>query len=89
MPTPTEPRGAGGLIWGLQRRLLVLLFLPLGLVGLASVYVHYRSAGTAAVQQDQQLLRLVPMLANSVVRTRRSSARIRADSSFGANGLVR
>ena len=37
MPTPTEPRGAGGLIWGLQRRLLVLLFLPGGLADV--VYV--------------------------------------------------
>jgi two-component system, OmpR family, sensor histidine kinase TctE len=55
------------MIWGLQRRLLVLLFLPLGLVGLVSVFFHYQSAGTAALQQDQELLRLVPMLADSVV----------------------
>jgi len=59
-----------GLIWGLQRRLLVLLMLPLGLVGLISVFIHYQSAGTATVQQDQQLLRLVPLLADSVVVTR-------------------
>ncbi|WP_066253229.1 ATP-binding protein [Hydrogenophaga flava] len=64
-----EGRSADGLIWGLQRRLLVLLFLPLGLVGLVSVYFHYQSAGTASLQQDQQLLRLVPMLADSVVVT--------------------
>lgn len=64
-----EGRTADGLIWGLQRRLLVLLFLPLGLVGLVSVYFHYQSAGTASLQQDQQLLRLVPMLADSVVVT--------------------
>ena len=62
-----EAPGAGGLIWGLQRRLLVLLFLPLGLVGLVSVFFHYQGAGTAALQQDQQLLRLVPLLADSVV----------------------
>ncbi|MDV7400512.1 hypothetical protein RZS08_54355, partial [Arthrospira platensis SPKY1] len=54
-------------IWGLQRRLLVLLMLPLGLVALVSVWLHYQSAGTAALQQDQQLLRLVPLLADSVV----------------------
>lgn len=59
-----------GMIWGLQRRLLVLLMLPLGLVGLVSVFIHYQSAGTAALQQDQQLLRLVPLLADSVVVTR-------------------
>lgn len=69
MRASPEHRSAEGLIWGLQRRLLVLLFLPLGLVGLVSVYFHYQSAGTAALQQDQQLLRLVPMLADSVVVT--------------------
>lgn len=69
MDASLEGRAADGLIWGLQRRLLVLLFLPLGLVGLLSVYFHYQSAGTAALQQDQQLLRLVPMLADSVVVT--------------------
>ena len=67
-PRP-DGQGADGLIWGLQRRLLVLLFLPLGLVGLVSVFFHYQSAGTAALQQDQQLLRLVPLLADSVVVT--------------------
>jgi two-component system sensor histidine kinase TctE len=65
-PSP-EGRATRGLIWGLQRRLLVLLFLPLGLVGLLSVSFHYQNAGTAAQQQDQELLRLVPMLADSVV----------------------
>lgn len=57
------------MIWGLQRRLLVLLMLPLGLIGLVSVFFHYQSAGTAALQQDQELLRLVPLLADSVVAT--------------------
>jgi len=56
-------------IGGLQRRLLLLLLLPLGLVGLVAAWVQYQSAGTAALQQDQQLLRLVPMLADSVVVT--------------------
>lgn len=72
MRVATDPgsRPAEGMIWGLQRRLLVLLMLPLGLVGLVSVFFHYQSAGTAALQQDQQLLRLVPMLADSVVVTR-------------------
>jgi two-component system, OmpR family, sensor histidine kinase TctE len=69
-----EGQGADRLIWGLQRRLLVLLFLPLGLVGLVSVFFHYQSAGTAALQQDQQLLRLVPMLADSVVVTQARDA---------------
>jgi two-component system, OmpR family, sensor histidine kinase TctE len=55
------------LIWGLQRRLLAMLMLPLGLVGLMSVFLHFQGAGTAALQQDQQLLRLVPLLADSVI----------------------
>jgi two-component system sensor histidine kinase TctE len=67
MRRQTDAAPAEGMIWGLQRRLLVMLFLPLGLVGLASVFFHYQSAGTVALQQDQQLLRLVPLLADSVV----------------------
>jgi len=65
---PLSPR-AEGVIRGLQRRLLLLLLLPLGLVGLISFWLHYQSAGTVAAQQDQQLLRLVPLLADSVVVT--------------------
>lgn len=68
-PRP-EAGAPEGLIWGLQRRLLVMLFLPLGLVGLVSVFFHYQNAGTAALQQDQKLLRLVPLLADSVVVSR-------------------
>jgi len=68
MDRTSEPQLAPvGMIWGLQRRLLVLLMLPLGLVVLVSAWLHYQSAGTAALQQDQQLLRLVPLLADSVV----------------------
>jgi len=71
-----------GMIWGLQRRLLVLLMLPLGLVALVSVWLHYQSAGTASLQQDQQLLRLVPLLADSVVQ--RSSPAPDGDPLFPA-----
>ena len=53
----------------LQRRLLVWMLLPLGLVGLVSFWLHYQSAGTAALQQDQQLQRLMPLLSDSVVVT--------------------
>ncbi len=69
---PTAEPGrtpAEGMIWGLQRRLLVWMLLPLGLVGLVSFWLHYQSAGTAALQQDQQLQRLMPLLADSVVVT--------------------
>jgi len=64
-----RPDGASapGMIWGLQRRLLVLLLITIALIGAVSVVFHFQSAGTAALQQDQRLLRLVPLLADSVV----------------------
>ncbi len=61
------------MIWGLQRRLLVLLLITIGLIGTVSVFFHYQGAGTAALQQDQRLLKLVPLLADSVVVTRLAS----------------
>ncbi len=74
LPRPESSPSAEGVIWGLQRRLMLLLLLPLGLVGLVSVWLHYQSAGTAALQQDQQLLRLLPLMADSVVVTRTRDA---------------
>ena len=55
------------LMGGLQRRLLLLLLFPFGLLVLAGTWLHYQSAGTAAVQQDLLLAKLVPMLADSIV----------------------
>ena len=52
---------------GLQRRLLLLLLMPLGLFALISIYFDYQTAGNVALQKDQQLVRLVPMLADSVL----------------------
>lgn len=52
---------------GLQRRLLLMLLVPLVLLGLLSAYFDYQTAGNVALQQDQQLLRLIPLLADSVV----------------------
>ena len=51
----------------LQRRLLLLLILPLCVLGLVSGWMDYRSADTAASQQDKQLLQLVPLLADSII----------------------
>lgn len=51
----------------LQRRLLLLLILPLCVLGLVSGWMDYRSADTAASQQDRQLLQLVPLLADSII----------------------
>jgi len=52
---------------GLQRRLLLLLLLPLGLFALISSYFDYQTAGDVALQKDQQLLRLIPLMADSVL----------------------
>ncbi|MDO4796068.1 MAG: sensor histidine kinase N-terminal domain-containing protein [Brachymonas sp.] len=51
----------------LQRRLLLLLIVPLCLLGLVSGWIDYRSASTAASQQDEQLQQLVPLLADSII----------------------
>ncbi len=56
-----------GMAAGLQRRLLVLLLLPLLLLAALNTWFDFRSADTAALQQDRQLLGLVPLLADSVV----------------------
>lgn len=68
-PTP-EPGAPRDLIGGLRRRLMVMLLATIGAIGAATVAFHYQGAGTAALQQDQRLLRLVPMLADSVVLPR-------------------
>ncbi len=52
---------------GLEKRLLVLLILPLLLLALVSGWIDYRTADTAALRQDAQLLQLVPLLADSII----------------------
>lgn len=52
---------------GLQRRLLLLLLVPLLLLAAINTWFDYRLADTAAIQQDRQLLTLVPQLADSIV----------------------
>jgi two-component system sensor histidine kinase TctE len=56
-----------GMSSGLQRRLLLLLLLPLLLLAALNTWFDFRSADSAALQQDRQLLNLVPLLADSVV----------------------
>ena len=51
---------------GLQRRLLLLLLLPLLLVALINVWYDVRLADIATNQQDKQLALLAPMLADSI-----------------------
>ncbi len=57
---------------GLQRRLFFLLLIPLCLLAGVNTWLDYRSADNAALQQDRQLLKLVPLLADSVVAAGKS-----------------
>lgn len=52
---------------GLQRRLLLLLLAPLLLLAALNTWFDFQLADTAAIQQDRQLLTLVPQLADSIV----------------------
>ena len=56
-------------IAGLQRRLLVPLLLALMFTVAISVLVNQRSAGDAALEQDQRLLRFLPLMSGSVVKS--------------------
>ena len=51
----------------IQRRLLLMLIVPLAVLALLNGYMDYRSADNSASEQDQQLLRLVPLLADSII----------------------
>jgi two-component system, OmpR family, sensor histidine kinase TctE len=64
---PASARAAHGMTSGLRRRLLVMLMAPLILLTLLNAWFDYRSADGAALQQDQRLLALVPLLAESVI----------------------
>lgn len=56
-----------GMTSGLRRRLLVMLIAPLILLALLNAWFDYHSAGNVALEQDQRLLALVPLLADSVI----------------------
>ena len=67
-PARRAPGGdALGMTSGLRRRLLVMLITPLILLALLNAWFDYRSADNVAAQQDQRLLALVPLLADSVI----------------------
>ena len=59
---------------GLRRRLLLLLLVPLTLLAGINTWFDYRSADNAALQQDRHLLKLVPLLADSVVAPGQTAA---------------
>lgn len=51
---------------GLQRRLLLLLLAPLLILAALNTWFDFQLADTAAIQQDRQLLTMVPQLADSI-----------------------
>lgn len=65
---PAPPRaGEPGITLGLRRRLLVMLIVPLLLLAVTNAWYEYRSADNVALRQDQELLALVPLMADSIV----------------------
>ena len=55
------------MLLGLRRRLLVMILSPLLLLASTSAWLEYRMAGGVTELQDQQLLALQPLLADSVI----------------------
>ena len=77
MATRAAARKSGGdglMTSGLRRRLLVMLITPLVLLALLNAWFDYRSADNVALQQDQRLLALVPLLADSIIAEGQRSA---------------
>jgi two-component system sensor histidine kinase TctE len=62
-----KPGDVLGVTSGLRRRLLVMLIAPLILLALLNAWFDYRSADNVAGQQDNRLLALVPLVADSVI----------------------
>jgi len=57
----------GTILFGLRRRLLVMLIAPLLALAVLNAWFEYRSAGSVDTLQDQRLLSLLPLLADSLV----------------------
>lgn len=73
-PVPVDAPGGddplvkdGHMLSGLRRRLLVLILGPLLLLALTSAWLEYQAAGSGTELQDQQLLKLQPLMADSVI----------------------
>ena len=61
------PAGGGHMLSGLRRRLLLMIIAPLMGLALINAWFEFRSADDASALQDQQLLALLPLLADSVI----------------------
>jgi two-component system, OmpR family, sensor histidine kinase TctE len=58
---------SGSVMAGLRSRLLVMLLVPLLALLCLNAWFDYRAAGSAAIQQDQNMQRLAPLLADVIV----------------------
>ncbi len=77
LPEPSLPPGVplsmpavvetGSVMAGLRSRLLVMLLVPLVALLCLNAWFDYRAAGSAAIQQDQNMQRLAPLLADAIV----------------------
>lgn len=67
MAEDAPPRPPVAMATGLQRRLLLLLLVPMFLVAGVNIWLDLRTADNTTLQQDRQLGSLVPLLADSVV----------------------
>ena len=56
-----------GVTSGLRRHLLILLIAPLTVLAIVNAWIEFRSATNVAAQQDEHLLSLVPLMADSVI----------------------
>lgn len=66
-PVAAPSAGGGHLLSGLRRRLMVMIIAPL--IGLAALnaWFEYSSADDVTAVQDQQMLALLPLLADSII----------------------
>jgi two-component system, OmpR family, sensor histidine kinase TctE len=60
-------RSPPSLLAGLRTRLLVMLLVPLVVLLFISAWFDFNAAGSAAIQQDLNMQRLAPLLADSIV----------------------
>lgn len=78
-PTDTGGGQASGFLpnrnalntYRLKRRLQVLILVPLAILAMVNAWFDFAQSGNAVLQQDQQLLRLLPLVADSVIASGR------------------
>lgn len=74
-PVAAPSAGGGHLLSGLRRRLMVLVIAPLIGLAVLNAWFEYRSAEGGTAWQDQQILALLPLLADSIIAGEEHSGR--------------